>query len=85
MTDQKKVSATKQPLTEADMEAEARHTGDTLRAQPKVRIKIPLDRKNPANCVVPVGVNGYLYYINRGQTVEVPKTVADILTQAQYI
>jgi hypothetical protein len=35
--------------------------------------------------VVPVCINGYLYYINRGQTVEVPETVADILAQAQYI
>ena len=85
MAELKKTTESKKALTEADMEAQARHTGDVLRTQEKVRIKIPLDHKNPANRVVPVGVNGYLYYINRGETVEVPQTVADILTQAQYI
>ncbi len=71
--------------TEASMEAAARSTGAALAKTKKVRIKIPLDRKNPANQVVPVAINGYLYYINRGQSVEVPQAVADILTEAGYI
>lgn len=53
--------------------------------QPKVRIKIPVDPRNPKDKVVPVGINGYFYYINRGETVEVPEVVADILEKAKYI
>lgn len=75
----------KKVLTEAEIEAQARTTGEVLAQQKKVRIKIPEDRKNPANRVVPVGINGYLYYINRGETVEVPEAVAEILSQASYI
>lgn len=71
--------------TEMDMDAQARSTGAVLAKEKKVRIKIPEDYKNPMNRVVPVSINGYLYYINRGETVEVPETVADILAQAQYI
>lgn len=70
---------------EMDLDAQARSTGAVLAKEKKVRIKIPEDHKNPVNRVVPVCINGYLYYINRGQTVEVPETVADILAQAQYI
>jgi hypothetical protein len=70
---------------ETDLDAQARSTGAVLAKEKKVRIKIPEDHKNPVNRVVPVCINGYLYYINRGQTVEVPETVADILAQAQYI
>ena len=75
----------KLPAVEADLDAQARSTGAMLAKEKKVRIKIPEDHKNPMNRVVPVCINGYLYYINRGQTVEVPETVADILAQAQYI
>ena len=73
--------------TPSDQEIEvlAQNTGAVLKKEKKVRIKIPLNRKNPADCVVPVGINGYFYYINRGQSVEVPESVAQILSEAQYI
>lgn len=75
----------KKAVADADLDVQARNTGAVLAKEKKVRIKIPEDHKNPMNRVVPVCVNGYLYYINRGETVEVPETVADILSQAQYI
>lgn len=75
----------KKTVVDADLDVQARNTGAVLAKEKKVRIKIPKDHKNPMNRVVPVCVNGYLYYINRGETVEVPETVADILSQAQYI
>ena len=78
-------SEKKRSLPEMDADAAARSTGAELAREKKVRIKIPEDHKNPANRVVPVCINGYLYYINRGQTVEVPESVAAILSQAQYI
>ena len=80
MSNEKKRSA-----LDTDLDAQARSTGAVLAKEKKVRIKIPEDHKNPMNRVVPVCVNGYLYYINRGETVEVPETGADILSQAQYI
>lgn len=80
MSNEKKRSA-----LDTDLDAQARSTGAVLAKGKKVRIKILEDHKNPMNRVVPVCVNGYLYYINRGETVEVPETVADILSQAQYI
>ncbi len=75
----------KSALSEAAMVNAARQTGLALAETPKVRICIPVDRKNPADEVVPVAVNGYLYYIKRGESVQVPKVVADILNEAQYI
>ena len=75
----------KKTVVDADLDAQARSTGAVLAKEKKVRIEIPEDHKNPMNRVVPVCINGYLYYINRGETVEVPETVADILSQAQYI
>ena len=78
-------SEKKKLTAEAEMDAQARSTGAVLAKEKKVRIKIPEDHKNPMNRVVPVCINGYLYYINRGESVDVPETVADILTQAQYI
>ena len=79
------LSESKNILSDQEIEELALGTGAALKKEKKVRIKIPLNRKNPADCVVPVGVNGYLYYINRGQSVEVPESVAEILTEAQYI
>ena len=78
-------NAKKRSALDTDLDAQARSTGAVLAKEKKVRIKIPEDHKNPMNRVVPVCVNGYLYYINRGETVEVQETVADILSQAQYI
>lgn len=80
-----KTVETRAALTESEMEAQAKRTGAVLAEEKKVHIKITPDRKNPANRVVPVEVNGYRYYINRGESVEVPRTVADILAEAQYI
>ena len=83
-----KQTATKQPtapVSDAQIDAEAAKTGDALRAGEKVRIKIPEDKQNPRDKVVPVCVNGHLYRINRGEAVEVPRVVADILEGAGYI
>jgi len=76
---------TAKPITDAQIDAEAEKTGDVLRAGAKVRIKIPEDKLNPKDTIVPVCVNGHLYRIQRGQTVEVPEVVADILHGAGYI
>ena len=56
-----------------------------LAKQPKVKIRIPLHPLNEEDRMVPVCVNGYSYYLKRGETIEVPKTVAEILENASYI
>lgn len=60
-------------------------TGKVLAKEDRVRVRIPLNPLNEDDKVVPVCVNGYNYFVNRGEAVEVPKTVAEILEAASYI
>ena len=61
----------------------ARRTGELLAEEPRVRIRLPSVGEEGES--VPVGVNGYFYRIRRGATVEVPQSVADLLTNAGYL
>lgn len=72
-------------LTDRDIDNVAKETGAALKVEDKVKIKIPLDKNNKEDLVVPVCINGYVYQIKRGERVEVPQTVADILEEANYI
>ena len=72
-------------MTDAQMDAMSESVGNTLRKSDKVRIKIPIDPMNKSDKVVTVCVNGHLYRINRGEAVEVPAVVAEILEQSEYI
>lgn len=63
----------------------AEEAGRMLAAEPKVRVRIPMHPLNEEDRVVPVCVNGYNYFLNRGETVEVPETVAELLAAAAYI
>lgn len=60
-----------------------------LDAMPKQRVRIPIpadmDPEKAKKLFVPVQVNGYTYQIMRGEWVEVPTVVADILAEANYI
>lgn len=67
ITDEEKMTE-KQPKEESTKEAE----------QPKtVKIRLPLTREEKDD--VFVGLNGRTYLIKRGETVEVPEGVAEIL------
>jgi hypothetical protein len=67
--------------SEKNMEAQIAKQEKTLRQQldemPKVSIEIPEDPNNPDD-VVPVGWNGIIYAIPRGQQFEVPNVIYDI-------
>lgn len=76
---------TTEPLTDAMIDDMAKKFGKELAKQPKVNIRIPKDPLNPKDDSVPVGVNGYYFVIKRGEYVDVPQTVADILREANYI
>ena len=67
------------------LDPETEKTAKALAAQPKIRVRIPKNELNEDDRVVPVSINGYNYFINRGESVEVPKTVAELLEGAGYI
>ena len=64
--------------TEKQLEKEAALAEKSMKArldaEKKVPIHIPEDPLNPDD-VVPVGVNGVIYAIPRGQTFEVPESI----------
>lgn len=72
-------------MTDQEIEREAQGMGAVYAAEPKVRVKIPIDPLNKEDTAVPVCLNGYLFQIKRGETVEAPQTVADVLERAGYI
>ena len=67
------------------LDPETEKIAKALAAQPKVRVRIPKNELNEDDRVVPVSVNGYNYFINRGESVEVPQTLAELLEGAGYI
>ena len=60
-------------------------TGAELKKEEKITITIPKSEINPHEMNVPVTVNGWTYNIKRGERVEVPMTVFNILKEAKYI
>ena len=72
-------------LSDEQMDAMSENTGKALRKSDKVRIKIPIDPLNKSDKVVTVCINGHQYRINRGEAVEVPAVVAEVLEQSEYI
>lgn len=68
----------------AAMDNEAKKWGAELAKEKKVKIKIKGRSKDDVSAV-PVGINGYFYWINKNETIEVPESVANILREADYI
>ena len=79
------ISESEKRASDAQFDKEAKDWGEVYAKMPKVRIKIPFDPLNKHDATVPVCVNGYNYFIQRGVTVDVPQIVADILENAGYI
>lgn len=67
-----------------DDEKQALETAKKVKEK-TIKIKIPVDPMNPKDLIVPVMINGYKWKIKRGETVEVPEAVANILEGAKYI
>lgn len=70
--------------SEKTYDAEAKKWGKELAKEKKVKIKIKSRSKKDIS-PVPVGINGYFFWINKNETVEVPETVANLLREADYI
>lgn len=80
-------SATGRPnvASEASFESAARQTAATLAAQEKVRIRLYQVPKDSTDRPMPdefVSINGHNYVIKRGETVEVPQSVYEVLEHA---
>ena len=71
-----KIAQSEQAM-EQQIKQEEKTTMQQLKAMKKVWIEIPEDGLNP-NDVVPIGFNGVIYAIPRGQQFEVPEVIADI-------
>lgn len=68
----------------ASLDAEARKWGEELSKEEKVEIKIKSTTKEDTT-PVPVGINGYFFWINKNEKVKVPRSVAKLLEEAEYI
>jgi len=71
--------------TETEIEAVAKATEAAIAAQKKVNIFIPADPKNKSDMTIQIGINGCFFNIPRGESVEVPESVAAVLARAKYI
>lgn len=79
--------AAKEPSA-AEYNAMDKSVKDTLQNQEKVRVRLFQVPKDSSDEPLPdqeVAVNGYVYVLKRGVSLEVPQTVADILEQAGHI
>ena len=71
-------------ITDAQCLEDAKKWGAVLAKEPKITIKIK-GKNNKDTEPVPVGINGYFYFINKNESIEVPQSVARVLEEADYI
>jgi hypothetical protein len=88
----------KKVMNDNEMEKITEDTGAQLAKQPKVKVRLhlPQDLKQKLEAQEKAGkevqwpyqavqINGYIYQIQLGKSVEVPQSVADILEEAGLI
>lgn len=83
-TSQEPVEEPKAPVAQAtggpvSAGGKAERMRDALAAEPKVRILVPLSSGEKPGVTQSVILNGYSLYIRKGEYVEVPQSVADVL------
>lgn len=76
--------APRREVTEADMLATKLTTKALLDAMPKMPVRLVARGKNDPNFET-VCINGYIIQIKRGEQVEVPQVVYDILEEGNLI
>lgn len=65
-----------------DFDATVADTKALLDKQPKVKMFVPLENGEPAGTILPVNINGHRYNVPKGQTVDVPQTVAEVIAES---
>lgn len=81
-TDSIKVN-TAEAMSESEIDALAQKVGKELAEQEKVEVRIP--KVQGEDEVVDVCLNGYVFRVKRGETVRVPKAIAEVLKNANLI
>lgn len=77
--------ASKDKLTDTQIDQGIKQVGEMLKKCPKVKVRVPHDRLNPGDKHVVAAINGYVFQIERGKSVEVPEPVAKLLEDGGYI
>lgn len=67
-------------MTQEQIDAIANKMGEELKKAEKIKVKLPIIDKN--DLVVEVCLNGYNVLIKRGELVELPKPIVEILEHA---
>jgi hypothetical protein len=88
----------KKQMSEKEMEVVTLNTAEELKNQEKVKVRLhlPPEQKQKLEAAMEQGkevqwpyqvvaINGYVYQIQLGKTVEVPKSVAEVLEHAGLI
>ena len=73
----------KNSLTDSAIDRIASQSGSKLQQAEKVRVRIP--RMPGEDEVVECCINGYVFVIKRGQSVELPSPVVDLLATAGIV
>lgn len=86
MSETKRKKTSPEP-TAAEYNQMYRSTVEELNAMPKVKVRLYQVPKDSSDEKLPdqtVAINGHVYQIQRGETVEVPEEVANILSEAGH-
>lgn len=70
---------------ETDFEKTKNDMKAVLDAQSKVRVLVPLESGEKLGEFLPVNINGYRLNVPKGVYVDVPQTVADIISEAYNV
>jgi hypothetical protein len=70
---------------EADFNKTAGDMKALLDAQPKVRVLVPLENGEKLGEFLPVNINGYRLNVPKGVLIDVPQTVAEIISESLNI
>lgn len=71
--------------TDRELDEMAKESAKLAEENGRVKVRVPIDQLNKDDKVVHVIVNGYPYYVKRGESQMVPEVVAQILEEAGYI
>jgi len=79
-------------ISDTEIDNQAKENGEKIKAESGfVTIRIPRISKDPNrhdpsdDIPVTACINGYTWYIKRGEKVKVPKVVEDVLEEAGYL
>lgn len=85
MSEENKATETKKQENKKAETKKPKTFKEYLDNEEKANIRIPIDPQNPKDLFVRVALNGAIYQIQRGENVEIPKSIAQILREAKYI